>query len=55
MKGRRNMYRLLVGRSEEKRRLGRSSCRWMNYIEMDLEEIAWGSMDWISLSLDRNN
>jgi hypothetical protein len=34
-----NAYRILVGRPEEKRPLGRSRCRWMDNIRMDLREI----------------
>jgi hypothetical protein len=49
-----NTYRLLVGKPEEKRPLGRPSCRWMDNIKMDLSEIGWGGVDWIGLAQDRD-
>jgi hypothetical protein len=50
----RNVYRLLVGKSEGKRPLGRPRYRWTNNIQMDLGEIGWGSVDWIGLAQDRD-
>jgi hypothetical protein len=52
----RNLYRLLVGKSEGKRPLGRSKGRWVENtsIKTDLIEIGWGGMDWIDLAQDRN-
>jgi hypothetical protein len=44
-------YRILVGRPEGKRPLGRPRCRWVD-IKMDLREIGWGGMDWIDLAQD---
>jgi hypothetical protein len=41
----RNAYRILVGRPEGKRPLGRPRCRWVVNIKMDLREIRWGGMD----------
>jgi hypothetical protein len=41
----RNAYRLLVGKSETKRTLGRPRRRWVDNIKMDLREIGWGGMD----------
>jgi hypothetical protein len=41
----RNVYRLLVGKPEEKRPLGRPRRRWVNNIKMDLGEIEWGGVD----------
>jgi hypothetical protein len=38
-------HMLLVGKPEEKRPLGRSKCRWIDNIKMDLGEIGWGGMD----------
>jgi hypothetical protein len=35
----RNAYKILVGKSEGKRPLGRPTCRWVNNIKMDLREI----------------
>jgi hypothetical protein len=50
----RNVYRLLVGKPEEKRLLGRPRLRWVNNIKMDLVEIGWGGVDWIGLPQDRD-
>jgi hypothetical protein len=50
----RNVYRILVGKPEEKRPLGRQRRRWVNNIEMDLREIGWAGMDWIDLAQDRD-
>jgi hypothetical protein len=47
-------YRLLVGKPEGKRPLGRSRRRWVDNIIMDLLEIGWGGVDWIGLAQDRN-
>jgi hypothetical protein len=46
----RNAYRLLVGKPEGKRPLGRQKRRWVDNIKMDLLEIGWGSVDWIGLA-----
>jgi hypothetical protein len=51
----RNAYRLLVGKPERKRPLGRPRCRWVDNIKMDLLEIGWGGVDWIGLAQDRMN
>jgi hypothetical protein len=45
----RNACRILVGKSEGKRPLGRPRCRWVNNIKMDLRETGWDGMDWIGL------
>jgi hypothetical protein len=50
----RNTYRLLVGKPEGKRPLGRPRRRWVDNIRMDLEEVGWGDVDWIGLVKDRN-
>jgi hypothetical protein len=50
----RNAYRLLVGKPEGKRPLGRPRRRWVDNIRIDLEEVGWGDVDWIGLSQDRN-
>jgi hypothetical protein len=50
----RNVYRILVGKPEEKRPLGRPRPRWVYNIKMDFREIEWGDMDWIDLAQDRN-
>jgi hypothetical protein len=52
--GKTNTYRLLVGKAEGKRPLGRPRCRWVDNIKMDLLEIGWGDMDWIGLADDRD-
>jgi hypothetical protein len=49
-----NAYRLLVGKPEGKRPLGRPRCRWVYYIRMDLGEVGWGDVHWIGLAQDRN-
>jgi hypothetical protein len=50
----RNAHRLLVGKLEGKRSLGRPRRRWVDNIKMDLREIGWGRMDWIDLAQDRD-
>jgi transcription termination factor 2 len=50
----RNTYRILVGKPEGKRPLGRPKRRWVDNIKMDLREIGWYGMDWIDLAEDRN-
>jgi hypothetical protein len=49
----RNVYRLLVGKPEGKRSLGRPRRRWIDNIKMDLLEIGVSVMDWIGLAQDR--
>jgi hypothetical protein len=49
----RNMYRLLVGKTEGKRPLGRPRCRWIDNIKMDLLEIRLSVVDWIGLAQNR--
>jgi hypothetical protein len=48
-----NVYRLLVGKSEGKRPLGRPRRRWIDNIKMDLLEIGLNFVDWIGLVQDR--
>jgi len=43
----RGVYRVLVGKPEGKRPLGRPMCRWENNIKMDLHEVGFEGMDWI--------
>jgi hypothetical protein len=50
----RNAYRILVGKPEGKRPLGRPNRRWVDNIKMDLREIGWDGMDWIELAQDRD-
>jgi hypothetical protein len=49
----RKVYRLLVGKPEGKRPLGRPRRRWMDNIKMDLLEIGVNVVDWIGLAQDR--
>jgi hypothetical protein len=49
----RNAYRLLVGKPEGKRPLGRPRRRWMDNIKMDLLELRLGAVDWIGLAQDK--
>jgi hypothetical protein len=50
----RNAYKILVGKSEEKRPLGRPKHRWKDNIRMDLREIGWMGVDLMHLVQDRN-
>jgi len=50
----RDVYRVLVGKPEGKRPLGRPRRRWEDNITMDLQEVGCGVMDWIELAQDRN-
>jgi hypothetical protein len=49
----RNVYRLLVGKPEGRRPLGRPRSRWIDNIKMDLLEIRLGVVDWIGMAQDR--
>jgi len=50
---RRGAYRILVGKPEGNRQLGRPRLRWMDNIEMDLQRVSWEGMDWTDLSQNR--
>jgi hypothetical protein len=50
---RRGVYRVLVGKPEGKRPLGRPRRRWEDNIKMDLQEVRCGGMDWIELAQAR--
>jgi hypothetical protein len=50
----RGVYRVLVGKPEGKRPLGRPRRRWEDGIRMDLSEIDLGSVDWIRLAQNRD-
>jgi hypothetical protein len=50
----RNSYRILVGKPEGMRPLGRPRRRWVNNIKMDLREIGRDGVDWIDLAQDRD-
>jgi hypothetical protein len=54
MREKRNTYRLLMGKPEKKRLLGRPRRWWVDNIRMDLGEVGWGDVDWIGLAQDRN-
>jgi hypothetical protein len=43
-----------VGKPKGKRPVGRSICRWVHNIKMDLREIGWNGMEWIDLAQDRD-
>jgi hypothetical protein len=51
---RRNAYRILVGKPEGRRLLGRPRCRWVDNTKMNLRKIEWGSMNWIDVVQDRD-
>ena len=48
------VYRVLVGKPEGRRPLGRPRRRWVDNIRMDLQEVGCGYMDWIGLAQDRD-
>jgi hypothetical protein len=50
----RGMDRVLVGKPEGKRPLGRPRHRWEVNIKMDLQEVVCGGMDWIQLAQDKD-
>ena len=50
----RGVYRVLVGKAEGRRPLGRPRRRWVDDIRMDLQEVGCGYMDWIGLAQDRD-
>jgi hypothetical protein len=49
-----NSYRLLVGKPDGRRPLGRPRRRWVDNIRMDLVEVGWGDVDWIGLAQNRD-
>jgi hypothetical protein len=50
----RNAYRILVGKPEGKRPLGRLRHRWVDNIKMDLRKVEWDGIDWIDVAQDRD-
>ena len=50
MEERRDVYSVLVGKTEGRRPLGRPRRRWEDNIKMDLQEVGCGGMDWIELA-----
>jgi transcription termination factor 2 len=49
-----NAYRILVGKPEGKRPLGRPRRRWVDSIKMDLREIGWDGVNWIDMAQERD-
>jgi len=54
MPEKRGVYRILGGKSEGQRLLGRPRRRWVNNIKIDLQEVGCGGMDWIELAQDKD-
>ena len=54
MEEERGAYRVLVGKPEGNRPLGRPRRRWVDNIRMDLQEVGCGRVDWIGLAQDRD-
>jgi hypothetical protein len=54
MGDKRNVFRILVGKPERKRPVGRPRRRWVDNIKIDLRERGWDGMDWIDLAEDRD-
>ena len=50
----RGVYRVLMGKLEGRRPLGRPRCRWVDNIRTDLQEVGCGYMDWNGLAQDRD-
>ena len=50
----RGVYRVLVGKPEGKRPLGRPRRRWEDNIKVDLQKVGCGGMDWIEVAQDRD-
>jgi hypothetical protein len=50
----RDKYKILVGKPEGKRPLGRHNRRWEDVVIMDLMEIMWEGVDWMHLAQDRD-
>jgi hypothetical protein len=54
MGDRRAVYRVLIGKPEGKRPLGRPRRRWEDNIKMDLQDVGYGGMDCVELAQDRD-
>jgi hypothetical protein len=53
--GKKNVYKLLIGKLEGKRPLGIRRRRWVDNIQMDLGEIECDVVDWIGMGQNRDN
>jgi hypothetical protein len=49
----RNAYRMLVGKPDGKRPLGKTKHRWVGNIKRNLRKIRWDGVDWIDIAQDR--
>jgi hypothetical protein len=49
-----SLYRVLVGKPEGKRPLGRHKPRWEDNIKMDCQEVGCGGIDWVEMAQDRD-
>jgi len=54
MGDRKGVFRVLLGKPEGKRLLGRPRRRWEDNIKMDIQEVGCGGMDWIEMAQDRD-
>jgi hypothetical protein len=52
--GQESVYRVLMGKPEGRRPLGRPSSRWEDNVKVDLQKMGCGGMDWIELAQDRD-
>jgi hypothetical protein len=51
---RRSAYKVLIGKPERRRPLGRPRRRWEDNMKVDFREVRWGDIDWIGLAQDRD-
>jgi hypothetical protein len=54
MGAKRNAYRILMGKPEGRRPLGRPRRRWVDNVKIDLGEVGWDFVDWVDLAQDRD-
>jgi hypothetical protein len=54
MEERKGTYKVLVGKPERRRPLGRLMRKWQNTIKINLRKVRWGDMDWTDLAQNRN-